>query len=136
MVQKSLKNRMINLKMKKGKKSICEKQMLAYFKLLQKSNRKNINFLFKQVLIKTTPTLSLRKVTRNSDDTIKYYPHVLKKSTRIALSLRLLIKPPSVFDCLASQDWFNMLNDKLITKSTSQDQVMQHKKLSRYRWFV
>lgn len=135
MVQKSLKDRFINQKMKKGKKSLCEKQMFVFFKLFQKNNKKNINLLFKHALVKTTPSLSLRKVTRSSDKTIKNYPYILNKNTRISLSLRHLIKPFSILNCLNIQDWIKMLNEKSITKNLFQDRAIQEKKLLRYRWF-
>lgn len=135
MVQKNLKNKLINLKMKKGKKSLCEKQLLVFFKLFQQRNKKNLNSFFKHALAKLMPVVSTKKVTRNSDNTVRYYPYVLKKTQRIALSLKHLVKPLSILKCLNVQDWTVMLADKLTTRKDLHEQAFQDKKLLKYRWF-
>jgi ribosomal protein S7 len=136
MVQKSLKNRFINLKMKQGKKSVSEKQLFISFKLFQKSTRKNMNFLLKHALIKVTPLVCLKKVTRSTDNTSKEYPYVLKKNRRIAMSLKQLAKPSSIFGCFTTHDWVKVLNEKSDTNFLLQEQTLQQKKLLRYRWFI
>jgi ribosomal protein S7 len=135
MAQKNLKIRLINLKMKKGKKSLCERQLLAFFKLLQRKNKKNLNSLLKHALATTAPIIYTRKVTRSTDNTVKNYPYVLRKDQRIALGLKNLIKPFSILRCLSVQDWVNMLLNKSIVKKSLHDQVLQDKKLLKYRWF-
>ena len=136
MVQKSLKNKFINLKMKQGKKSVCERQLLTSFKLFQKNTRKNMNFLLKHALIKVTPLVCLKKVTRSTDNTSKEYPYVLKKGRRIAASLKQLAKPSSIFGCSTTHDWIKVLNEKSDTNFFLQEQILQQKKLLRYRWFI
>lgn len=136
MVRKSLKNRFINLMMKQGKKSVCEKQLFTSLKLFQKNTRKNMNFLLKHAIIKITPLVGLKKVTRSTDNTSKEYPYVLKKSSRLSISLRQLAKPSSIFGCSSIDDWAKALNEKSDTKNLLQEQTLQQKKLLRYRWFI
>jgi ribosomal protein S7 len=136
MVQKSLKSRCINLKMKQGKKSLCEKQILTSFKTFQKNNRKNMDILLKYALIKLTPFVTTRKVTRNTDNSSKEYPYVLKKNRRIVMGLNSLVKNPSILDCLSTPEWMKVLNEKVEKKNLLQKQIIQQKKLLRYRWFT
>lgn len=135
MVRKDLKNKLINLKMKKGKKSLCEKQWFVFLKSFQRSNKKNLNSFFKHALVKLTPVVSTKKVTRNTDNTVRQYPYVLRKDQRIALSLKHLVKPLSFLNCLSVQDWGVMLMDKMITRNELHEQALQEKKLLKYRWF-
>lgn len=121
--------------MKKGKKYLCEKQLFVFFKSFQRRNKKNFNTLFKHVLAKLTPVVSTKKVTRNTDNTVRYYPYVLRKDQRMALSLKHLVKPFSILECLSVQDWIVMLGDKLITRKDLHEQAFQDKKLLKYRWF-
>jgi ribosomal protein S7 len=136
MVQKSLKSRCINLKMKQGKKSLCEKQIFTSFKIFQKNNRKNMNILLKYALMKLTPFVTTRKVTRSTDNTYKEYPYVLKKNRRIVMGLNSLVKNPSILDCLSTPEWIKVLNEKAEKKNLLQKQIIQQKKLLRYRWFT
>jgi ribosomal protein S7 len=136
MVQKSLKSRCINLKMKQGKKSLCEKQMITSFKIFQKNNRKNMDILLKYALIKLTPFVTTRKVTRNTDNSSKEYPYVLNKNRRIAMGLNSLVKTPSILDCLSTSEWMKVLKGKVEKKNLLQKQIIQQKKLLRYRWFT
>lgn len=122
--------------MKQGKKSVCERQLLTSFKLFQKNTRKNMNFLLKHALIKVTPLVCLKKVTRSTDNTSKEYPYVLKKGRRIAASLKQLAKPSSIFGCSTIHDWIKVLNEKSDTNFFLQEQILQQKKLLRYRWFI
>ncbi len=135
MVQKSLKSRCINLKMKQGKKSLCEKQIITSFKTFQKNNIKNMNLLVKYALKKLIPFVTIRKVTRSTDNTYKEYPYVLKKNRRIVMGLNSLVKNPSILDCLSTQEWIKNLNEKAEKKNLLQKQIIQQKKLLRYRWF-
>lgn len=122
--------------MKQGKKSVCERQLLTSFKLFQKNTRKDMNFLLRHALIKVTPLVCLKKVTRSTDNTSKEYPYVLKKGRRIAASLKQLAKPSSIFGCSTIHDWIKVLNEKSDTNFFSQEQTLQQKKLLRYRWFI
>jgi ribosomal protein S7 len=135
MVRKNLKIKLINLKMKKGKKYLSEKQLFVFFKLFQRRNKKDLNSFFKHALVKLTPIVSTKKVTRNTDNTVRYYPYVLRKDQRIALSLKHLVKPSSILDCLNVQDWVVMLADKLVIRKDLHEQAFQDKKLLKYRWF-
>jgi ribosomal protein S7 len=136
MVQKSLKSRCINLKMKQGKKSLCEKQLFTSFKIFQKNNRKNMNILFKHALMKLTPFVTTRKVTRTTDNSFREYPYVLKKNRRIVMGLNSLVKNPSILDCLSTSEWIKVLKEKAEKKNLLQKQIIQQKKLLRYRWFI
>jgi len=122
--------------MKQGKKSVCEKQLFTSLKLFQKNTRKNMNFLLKHAIIKITPLVGLKKVTRSTDNTSKEYPYVLKKNRRIAMSLKQLAKPSSIFGCFTTHDWVKVLNEKSDTNFLLQEQTLQQKKLLRYRWFI
>lgn len=122
--------------MKQGKKDVCEKQLLTSLKLFQKNDKKNMNFLLKYAVIKTTPLVCLKKVTRSTDNTSKKYPYVLKKNSRISSSLKQLARSSSIFDCFSVDDWVKVLNEKSDTKNLSQEQTLQQKKLLRYRWFI
>ena len=95
-----------------------------------------MNFLLKHAIIKITPLVGLKKVTRSTDNTSKEYPYVLKKSSRLSISLRQLAKPSSIFGCSSIDDWAKALNEKSDTKNLLQEQTLQQKKLLRYRWFI
>lgn len=136
MVLKSLKSRFINLKMKKGNKSLSERQLLTSLKLFQRITSKNMNFLLKHALTKVAPLVCLKKVTRSTDHTFKEYPYVLKKSCRIAKSLKQLTKSPSIFGCFTVHDWVKNLNEKSDKNISLQEHILHQKKLLRYRWFV
>lgn len=136
MVQKSLKSRCINLRMKQGKKSLCEKQLFTSFKIFQKNNRKNMNILFKYALMKLTPFVATRKVTRTTDNSFREYPYVLKKNRRIVMGLKSLVKNPSILDSLSTSEWIKVLKEKAEKKNLLQKQIIQQKKLLRYRWFI
>lgn len=122
--------------MKQGKKSVCERQLFTSLKLFQKNTRKNMNFLLKHSIIKITPLVYSKKVTRSTDATFKEYPYVLKKNSRISISLRQLTKSSSIFGCFSLDDWVKVLNEKLETKNLLQEQTLQQKKLLKYRWFI
>lgn len=121
--------------MKKGKKSLCEKQWFVFLKSFQRSNKKNLNSFFKHALVKLTPVVSTKKVTRNTDNTVRYYPYVLRKDQRIALSLKHLVKPFPILKCLSVQDWDVMITDKMVTRKDLHEQALEEKKLLKYRWF-
>ena len=122
--------------MKQGKKSLCEKQLVVSFKTFQKNNRKNMNILLKHSLIKLTPFVTTKKVTRSTDNTFREYPYVLKKNRRIVMGLNSLVKNPSILDCLSTAEWVKVLNEKVEKKNLLQNQIIQQKKLLRYRWFL
>lgn len=121
--------------MKKGKKYICEKQLFVFFKFFQRSNKKNLSCFFKHALTKLTPVVSTKKVTRNTDNTVRHYPYVIRKDQRISLSLKHLVKPVSILKCLSVEDWVVMLTEKSITRKDLHEQAFQDKKLLKYRWF-
>lgn len=94
-----------------------------------------MNLLVKYALKKLIPFVTIRKVTRSTDNTYKEYPYVLKKNRRIVMGLNSLVKNPSILDCLSTQEWIKNLNEKAEKKNFLQKQIIQQKKLLRYRWF-
>jgi len=131
-----LKNKWINLKMKKGKKSISEKHLLNLFKKYQRDNKKDINFFFKDALKRAIPSVHFKKVTRNTDNSFKEYPYVLKKSIRTFMGIKEAIKTFSVIKKPNEYNWSKKLSNILNMKKVSQEHIIQQKKYLRYRWFI
>ena len=142
-----LKNKIVNVCMKKGKKHTGEKILLKFSKLLQKSTKKNFQNLVQLAIINSTPTFKLNNQAMNKGKrkSIKAIPSfIVKDSLRIMTALKSIINTASkdkgstnfykslVKEILAS----SLLKSQSIEqKNKLQTQVLLNKRyLSKFRW--
>lgn len=142
-----LKNKIVNVFMKKGKKHTGEKILLKFSKLLQKSTKKNFQNLVQLAIINSTPAFKLNnqamnKGKRKSTKSIPSF--IVKDSLRIMTSLKFIINIASkdkgsinfykslVKEILVSS---SLKSQSIDQKNKLQTQVLLNKRyLSKFRW--
>jgi ribosomal protein S7 len=142
-----LKNKIVNVFMKQGKKHTGEKILLKFSKLLQKSTKKNFQNLVQLAIINSTPAFKLNnqamnKGKRKSTKSIPSF--IVKDSLRIMTSLKFIINVASkdkgsinfykslVKEILASS---SLKSQSIDQKNKLQTQVLLNKRyLSKFRW--
>lgn len=142
-----LKNRIINILMKSGKKHTGEKILLKSAKLLQKSTSKSFQNLVQLTIINTTPVFKLNEQTvkKGKRKAQKIIPSfIVKNSLRIMTALKFL-KNSVVKDKTNAGFHKNFVNEILITsllkgqsieqKNKLQTQALFNKRhMSKFRW--
>jgi ribosomal protein S7 len=142
-----LKDKIINVYMKKGKKHTGEKILLKFSKLLQKSTKKNFQSLVQLALINSTPAFKLneqamKKGKRKSKKVIPSF--IVKDSLRIMTALKFITSiayknkrsisfyKSLVKEVLASS---HLKSQSIEQKNKLQTQVLLNKRyLSKFRW--
>lgn len=142
-----LKNKIVNVFMKKGKKHTGEKILLKFSKLLQKSTKKNFQNLVQLAVINSTPAFKLNNQAMNKGKrkSTKVIPSfIIKDSLRIMTSLKFIINMASkdkgsinfykslVKEIIASS---SLKSQSIDQKNKLQTQVLLNKRyLSKFRW--
>jgi ribosomal protein S7 len=142
-----LKNKIINVCMKKGKKHTGEKILLKFSKLLQKSTKKNFQNLVQLAIINSTPAFKLNNqaMSKGKRKSTKAIPSfIVKDSLRIMTALKFIIRiaykdkglinfyKSLVKEILASS---SLKSQSIEQKNKLQTQVLLNKRyLSKFRW--
>ena len=142
-----LKNKIINIFMKDGKKRTGEKILLKSAKILQKSSSKSFQNLVQLVIINTTPVFKLNEqaVKKGKRKAQKVIPSfIVKNSLRIMTALKFLKNSASkdktdigfhkslVREILATS---SLKGQSIEKKNKLQTQVLLNKRyLSKFRW--
>lgn len=142
-----LKEKIINVSIKKGKKHTGEKILLKFSKLLQKFTKKNSQNLIQLALINSTPAFKLneqamKKGKRKSKKAIPSF--IVKDSLRIMTALKFITNAASknkrsisfykslVNEVLASS---HLKSQSIEQKNKLQTQVLLNKRyLSKFKW--
>jgi ribosomal protein S7 len=142
-----LKDKIINVYMKKGKKHTGEKILLKFSKLLQKSTKKNFQSLVQLALINSTSAFKLneqamKKGKKKSKRVIPSF--IIKDSLRIMTALKFITSiayknkrsisfyKSLVKEVLASS---HFKSHSIEQKNKLQTQVLLNKRyLSKFRW--
>ena len=142
-----LKNKIVNVCMKKGKKHTGEKILLKFSKLLQKSTKKNFQNLVQLAIINSTPVFKLneqamKKGKRKSKKAIPSF--IVKDSLRIMTALKFLTdmalkdkRSTSFYQSLAKEVLASSLlkSQSIEQKNKLQTQVLLNKRyLAKFRW--
>jgi len=134
-----LKNKIVNVFMKNGNKYISEKMLLKSLKLVQKSSKKNFEYLIKLAVINTTSTFKLneqviKKGKRKSKKVIPLF--IIKDSRRIMTSLKYfkIVRGNSI-------NSYKNLTKKILDFSFLKNQLEEKTKillnkryLSKFKW--
>jgi ribosomal protein S7 len=143
----TLKSRIVNVCMKKGKKRTGEKILLKFSKLLQKCTKKSFHNLLQLALINSAPAFklneqALKKGKRKSKQIIPSF--ILKDSLRIMTALKFITNIASKDE--RSTNFYKSLVKEMIASSSLkshsieqknklQIQVLLNKRyLSKFRW--
>ena len=142
-----LKNKIINILMKNGKKRTGEKILLKSAKLLQKSTSKSFQNLVQLVIINTTPVFKLNEqaVKKGKRKAQKVIPSfIVKNSLRIMTALKFL--KDSVAKDKTNVGFHKSLVKEILTASSLKGQSIEQKNklqiqallnkrhLSKFRW--
>jgi len=142
-----LKNKIVNVLMKNGKKHTGEKILLKSLKLLQKSSQKNFQSLFQLAVINTASTFKLneqvmKKGKRKSTKIIPFF--IINDSLRIMAALKYI--KTTVSKTKSSNNFYQGLGKEILASSFSksnsieqktklQTQILLNKRyLSKFRW--
>ena len=142
-----LKNKIINVLMKNGKKHSGEKILLKSSKLLQKSSKKNLKNLVQLAIINTTSVFKLneqvmKKGKRKSKKIIPSF--IVKDSLRIMTALKFI--KTTVSKTKSSTNFYKSLGKEILASSSLkgnsieqktklQNQVLLNKRyLSKFKW--
>lgn len=122
-----------------GSKSSCEKILFKNFKLLQKSTKKNHKELIKSAIINLAPTIQLRQIKKKKRKSIKEFPYVLKKTNRISLGIKNIIKKQKK---MPNKKLFEEIilvirkkSELLKMNESVQRPILSKKKYIFFRWF-
>ena len=142
-----LKNRIVNIFMKNGKKRTGEKILLKSSKLLQKSSRKNFQNLVQLAIINTTSAFKINEqvMKKGKRKSTKITPSfIVKDSLRIMTALKFIkntVQKNKNFtnfyknlanEILAS---FSSKSQSIEQKTKLQTQILLNKRyLSRFKW--
>jgi small subunit ribosomal protein S7 len=142
-----LKEKILNHILKNGKKKTSEKMLNKSFKLMQKSQKKSHNEIFKLSIINSTPTfrvIKLKNNKRRKKKSIKEIPAFLSTYMfRSSWALKYLIQTSkkkqsgTFFDQLKTETLLSAKyeGNTIKLKNEVQDQALQKKKYFRhYRW--
>jgi len=126
-----LKNKIINVFMKNGKKHTGEKILLKSSKLLQKSSRKNFQNLFQLAIINTTSAFKLNEqvMKKGKRKSTKITPSfIVKDSLRIMTALKYI--KTTVHKNKSSTSFYkNLVNEILASSSLKSQSIEQKTKL-------
>nr|QYB22889.1 ribosomal protein S7 [Nitzschia ovalis] len=142
-----LKNKIINILMKNGKKRTGEKILLKSAKLLQKSTSKSFQNLVQLVIINTTPVFKLneqavKKGKRKAQKIIPFF--IVKNSLRIMTALKFL--KDSVAKDKTNVGFHKSLVKEILAASSLKGQSIEQKNklqtqallnkryMSKFRW--
>jgi ribosomal protein S7 len=142
-----LKDKIINVSMKKGKKHTGEKILLKFSKLLQKSTKKNFQNLVQLALVNSTPAFKLneqamKKGKRKSKKVIPSF--IVKDSLRIMTALKFVTSV--AYKNKRSISFYKSLVKEVLASSYLKSQSIEHKNklqtqvllnkryLSKFRW--
>lgn len=142
-----LKDKIINILMKNGKKHSGEKILLKSSKLLQKSSKKNFKNLVQLAIINTTSVFKLneqvmKKGKRKSKKIIPSF--IVKDSLRIMTALKYI--KTTVFKTKSSTNFYKDLGKEILASSSLksnsieqrtklQTQILLNKRyLSKFKW--
>jgi len=142
-----LKNKIINVLMKNGKKHTGEKILLKSSKLLQKSSSKNFQNLFQLAIINTTSAFKLNEqvMKKGKRKSTKITPSfIVKDSLRIMTALKFIkttvrknksstnFHKNLVKEVLASS---SLKSQSIEQKTKLQTQILLNKRyLSKFKW--
>lgn len=139
--KQSLKFKIINLLIKKGKKTISEKLFLQSFKLIQKKTKKNIYNIIKILIINISFFLQV-KTKKRRKKIIYEIPFLLKPSLRIFYSFKNILnnlkKKKKAFIKQFSEEIIQILNkssDILKIQEKIHKYSVSKKIFSHFRWF-
>lgn len=142
-----LKNQIVNIIMKNGKKSTVEKILLKFSKSLQKSTIKNFKNLVQLAIINSTPAFKLteqvmKKGKRKSKKVIPSF--IIKDSYRIMTAVKFIRnvarrdKSPISFYRRLKNEMLGVSSLKgqsLDQKNQLQNQILLNKRyLAKFRW--
>lgn len=134
-----IKKKICNHLMINGSKSSCEKILFKNFKLLQKSTKKNHKELIKSAIINLAPTIQLRQIKKKKRKSIKEFPYVLKKTNRISLGIKNIIKKQKK---MPNKKLFEEIilvirkkSELLKMNESVQRPILSKKKYIFFRWF-
>lgn len=134
-----IKNKIYNHLMIGGNKFTCEKILFKNFKLLQKSTKKNHKDLIKSAIVNLAPAIQLRQIKKKKRKSIKEFPYVLKKTNRISLGIKNVIKKQSktVTEMLFREIILISKKKSELSKlnETVQKSILSKKKYIFFRWF-
>ena len=126
-----LKNKIINVLMKNGKKHTGEKILLKSSKLLQKSSSKNFQNLFQLAIINTTSAFKLNEqvMKKGKRKSTKITPSfIVKDSLRIMTALKYI--KTTVHKNKNSMNFYkNLVNEILASSSLKSQSIEQKTKL-------
>jgi ribosomal protein S7 len=142
-----LKNRIVNIFMKNGKKRTGEKILLKSSKLLQKSSRKNFQNLFQLSIINTTSAFKINEqvMKKGKRKSKKITPSfIVKDSLRIMTALKFIKNTvqknkssTNFYKNLASEILasFSSKGQSIEQKTKLQTQILLNKRyLSKFKW--
>ena len=134
-----IKNKIYNHLMISGNKFTCEKILFKNFKLLQKSTKKNHKDLIKSAIITVAPTIQLRQIKKKKRKSVKEFPYVLKKTNRISLGIKNIIKKQTkaVSEMLFQEIILISKKKSELSKVNEivQKPILSKKKYIFFRWF-
>lgn len=142
-----LKNRIINIFMKNGKKRTSEKILLRSSKLLQKSSNKNFQNLVQLAIINTTSAFKINEqvMKKGKRKSKKVTPSfIVKDSLRIMTALKFIKNTvqrnkssTSLYKDLANEILSSFLSksQSIEQKTKLQTQILVNKRyLSKFKW--
>jgi ribosomal protein S7 len=142
-----LKNRIINIFMKNGKKRTSEKILLRSSKLLQKSSSKNFQNLVQLAIINTTSAFKINEqvMKKGKRKSKKVTPSfIVKDSLRIMTALKFIRNTvqrnkssTSLYKDLANEILasFSSKSQSIEQKTKLQTQILVNKRyLSKFKW--
>lgn len=126
-----LKNRIINIFMKNGKKRTSEKILLRSSKLLQKSSSKNFQNLVQLAIINTTSAFKINEqvMKKGKRKSKKVTPSfIVKDSLRIMTALKFIRN--TVQRNKSSTSLYKDLANEILASFSSKSQSIEQKKLN------
>jgi ribosomal protein S7 len=143
----ALKNKIVNVFMKNGKKHTGEKNLLKSSKLLQKSSRKNFQNLVQLAIINTTSAFKLNEqvLKKGKRKSKKVTPSfIIKDSLRVMTALKFIRN--TVQKSKSFTNFYEILANEILAssslksqsieqKSKLQTQILLNKRyLSKFKW--
>ena len=143
----ALKNKIVNVFMRNGKKHTGEKNLLKSSKLLQKSSRKNFQNLVQLAIINTTSAFKLNEqvMKKGKRKSKKVTPSfIIKDSLRVMTALKFVRN--TVQKNKSSANFYEILANEILAssslksqsieqKSKLQTQILLNKRyLSKFKW--